>query len=174
MKKFLSVLVLAMLLVTNAYAMFPVSTAGQAQMSKFNATSPFEGIGTAINQNKNLIKCVYDFAVSGGAAGAILLPDEQGNPCVVPVGGRVVRNYILPVTTPVGSGYMTYSIIAGGDLKAALAATSFTAGTGIEGVLTGSSTLMLGATTSASSQVYVTLSGTLTAGKVNMYVEYVY
>lgn len=158
-----------------AHALFPNNTIGQALLTKANVASPLEGLGTAVNQNKNLIKCVYDFSVLGGTAGLISLVDDQGNACVIPVGGMAVRSYVYVVTAPLPtSATLSFQLLGAQDMKANLAASSFTLATPLEGVLTGAATLLVGPTTSASNQLKMWTNGTLTAGKINLYVEYVY
>jgi len=175
MKKILSVMVLVTFLAATASAMFNISTAGQALLVKANTTSPLEGLGTVVNQTKNMIKCVYDYSVLGSVQTPTGLLDDQGNACVLPVGAIAVRDYLYVVTAFVGPGAsVSLSLKSLADLKALTAITALTLAAPLEGALTGAMTLALGATTVASSQPYIWSNGALTAGKLNVYIEYVY
>lgn len=175
MKKFLSILVLSMMLVTApAKAMFPPDAKSQALIKIANVDDPLPGIGTIINQHKNMIKCVWNFAVLGGAVGSIGLLDDQGNACVLPTGALAVRNYFYTVTgvLPANGSNLAFGVMVYNDLKTNTADTVFTGA--IEGAMTGSATLAVGPTTSASNQVFMYNAYVRTAGLIDLFIEYVY
>jgi hypothetical protein len=178
-QKFLSVLmVFGFMFAPKAQALInpnlPFNSAYGNLITRANTTSPLEGLGTVVNQTKNMIKCVYDVAVLGGAVGSINLVDDQGNACILPSGAVAVRDYLYVVTAPANGAslpYMSFQLLAANDLKTATAGMA----TGlIEGAATGSVTLGVGPTTSASSQVTVWNSAAITVGKVDLFIEFVY
>lgn len=143
-----------------------------------NNDSPSEGLGTELNQTKNLMKLVYDFAVLGGAVGDIGLLDDQGNAAILPKGAIVTRSFanVLTNVTSGGSATVALKLLTAADLLAATAKASLvTSAPLVEGVCTGTSATMVGpVTATAGTQVKATVgTAALTAGKIQFFLEYV-
>ena len=95
-----------------------------------DASDPLPGIGTELNQTKNCLKCVYDFAVLGGAIGTVQLLDDEGNKAVLPA-GSVISNVIVDVVTScasAGSATVALQAVNAGDLLGTTAKASLAAG----------------------------------------------
>lgn len=140
--------------------------------TELNTYSPHEGLGTEINKTKNLLKAVYSFAVDGGAIGTISLNDDEGNIATLPDNAIVTRAWSDVVTTATSGGAATVSIgiVSTVDIMAATAVASVT---GIlEGIPDGATANMI--KLAAVKQVKVAIAvAALTAGKINVYIEYV-
>lgn len=140
--------------------------------SRADVYSPLEGLGTAVNGCKNLMKCVYDFSVLGGAVGTIGLLDDLGNKAILPANAIITRAFIKGVTalTSGGAATVAVEVEAAADLRAA---TAFGSVTGLlEGVPVGSAATMV--TLTAQRQVSAVIAAAaLTAGKFNVYLEFV-
>lgn len=178
------VLVIATTLTANlAFGSFGPDAASQALLQRANKTSPLEGIGTVISQSKNLVHAVYDFAVLGGVAGTagINLVDEQGNAIALPKGAYVTNATYNIITAPVSAGdtSVSFFLLAAGDLLAASDLKTASGRTWIgpvtAGVPVGTAATWLGPTTSVngSSVALVLVGSNLTAGKINLFLEYV-
>lgn len=141
-------------------------------LSRLNGAAPVEGIGLELHKAKNTIRCTWDFAVDGGAVGSILLKDDQGNAAILPNKAIITQVYTDTVTavTTGAAGTLALTANASGDLKAALAAASWT---GVQaGVPVGTAATMVKLT--AQRQITAEIAtGALTAGKVNFFIDYV-
>lgn len=95
-----------------------------------NVHSPLEGLGTAVNNNKNLYRFTYDFSVLGGAVGTVQLKDDQGNAAVLPAGAIIERAYIDVVTSLTSGGAATVALrsVNAADILAATAIAGLAAG----------------------------------------------
>lgn len=137
-------------------------------------------IGTLIARDKIWDLVVqYDFAKSGGAISTITLPypSSAGGPGAVsaklPKGAVVIGCYIDVITalTTSASGTMALSTgQAANDLKAALAAASYTGIVACVPVGTAATAIKL---TADSTPNAVIATGAITAGKFNLHIQYV-
>lgn len=146
----------------------------QAFLATANSRAPLEGMGTLINQTKNVVRAVWDFAVQGGAVGTVNLLDEQGNAVLLPA-GAFITNVVLDVVTPAttgASGTGSLGFLSTVDLLAATAAASITGV--LAGIPVGTAATWKGPGTAALTPITFTIAtGALTAGKFNAFIEYV-
>lgn len=117
------------------------------------------------------LKCKYDFAVQGGAIGAINLKDENGGNATIPDNAIIQHVLIDVITAPTSGGSATLAIDAqsAGDLRTALAVASFT------GILAGNPVDTAASAIKLTADRAVTLTvatAALTAGVFNVYVRY--
>jgi hypothetical protein len=129
-------------------------------------------LGTQLVDKKvQVMKAKYDFAVQGGAIGSVNLVDVDGKDAVLP-NKAIIKQVIFDViTAPTSGGSATIAFTANSaaDMKAALAIASWT------GIVAG---IPVGtAATSIKLTAQRTLTATiataaLTAGKINVFVEY--
>lgn len=149
-------------------------------VARANTTDPLPGIGTQINQTVNRIKCIWDFAVLGGAISSISLLDDQGNTAILPKGAVITSSLAYVITAPVGaSGTIAFKVLNTADIMAATAITSLTIGVLWQGKQTlpgaaASFTTLVGPITSAAgSPVQITIATTaMTAGKIALFLDY--
>lgn len=174
----------------NAHAIFGPDTASQTLLSRSNSYDPLPGLGNVINHTKNMIRYTYDFSVLGSSgAGSIFLLDDQGLYTTLPKGAivtNVVANIItqpLPSTSSIALGLVGAT---GTDLMATKVQSSLSIGF-LAGVPVGTAATWVGPVVAgfATSPVvgppsvdgalpFMTLTGsTLTAGKIEWFVEYV-
>lgn len=143
-----------------------------ANLTRYNNFTPLEGLGTELMKVKNTLRCSYDFAVQGGAISAIKLLDPAGNVATLPDKAVITQVYIDTITTPTSAGSATIAIGANTatDLKAATAIATYTGV--IAGVPVGTGATMVKVT--AERQILATVAvDTLTAGKFDVYIDYV-
>lgn len=180
--KFLSVLVLSLFTVNFAHGSSLAET--YKSLFNFNHGQNFsrELLGTKIvrDQVRDLV-VQYDFAKDGGAITTkknLRFPSDLGGSpaatsAVLPKGALVVGCYIDVITagTTSASGTMALSTgQAAGDLKAALAAASYTGIVACIPVGTAATAIKL---TADSTPYYAIATGALTAGKWNLHIQYV-
>lgn len=162
-----------------AHAEFPVDTKNQALLGLMNNRDPYPGSGTILHKTKNAVKCVYDFAVLGGAIATIPLVDDQGNPCTLPLNAIVtnVTAYVITAVTSAGSSTTSLgSNIAGSvtDLMAATAKATLSIGAFVAGAPIGTAATWVGPVTAQAGSVVQVANAVaaLTAGKVEYLIEY--
>lgn len=156
-------------------------------LGRANAVSPLDGpvlagmprgIGTEVNQCANRMKCVWDFAVLGGAAGDILLLDDQGNPAMLPLGAVVTGFSAYVISSALGGTSIAGKLLGAADLMAATVIASLTTGVvwngkPISGGAGAAATVVGPVVAKLGSQVKITIAGTMTAGKICFYVDYI-
>lgn len=148
-------------------------------IARANQTDPLPGIGTEINQCKNVLKCVYDATVLGGVAGDIVLKDSEGNTATLPKGAIVTRALAYVVTAPTVCTSIALKLLATADLMAATAIGSLTIGAlwngkPVDPVAAAAFTTFVGPVTAAGgTTVKVTIAGsTETTAKIVYLLEY--
>lgn len=149
-------------------------------VARANKTDPLPNLGTEVNQCVNRMKCVWDFAVLGGAISTISMLDDQGATATLPKGAVVTSALAYVVTAPVGaSGTIAFKLLANADLMAATAITSLTIGVlwQAKPVLPGAAasfTTLVGPVTSAGgTPVAIQIATTaMTAGKIILFLDY--
>lgn len=161
----------------SAHAIFPQDSTSQALLKRANVSSPLEGIGDVVNRTKSMLRYTYDFSVLGGAITSTYLVDDQGNVVSMPKGAlvtNVVANIItqpLPSTSSISLGLLTTT-----DLMATKAQSSLGVGF-VAGAPVGTAATWVGPTTTQTGWLttpVMTLTGsTLTAGKIEWFIEYV-
>jgi hypothetical protein len=152
-----------------------MTMANSSLRAAFNSHAPVEGIGSAINANKNLMKCVYDFAVLGGATGNLGLVDDEGNKAILPLGAIVTRSFVSVITAPASTGSATVAafVVSAADV---LAATAISAIAGnVEGKQTGAASLFTAAITAVlGNQASIAIAtAPLSGGKMDIFLEYI-
>lgn len=140
---------------------------------RINTNSPIEGLPSHVHQSKGVLKCVYSFAVNGGAVSTILLNDDLGNAAILPIKTIITGVYFDFYTAFTSGGSATVACGANTtvDLVAATAVASCT------GLLAGIpvSTAATAVKLTAQRQIGITIAvAALTAGAANIFVEFVY
>lgn len=141
-----------------------------------NKHAPLEGLGTAVNNNKNMYRFTYDFDVLGGAVGTVQLKDDQGLPAVLPAGAIIQRSYVDVVTAVTSGGAATVALrsVNAADILGATAIAGLVVGK-VEGIQVGSmaTAIKMPSTTPYTGQaVSATIAvAALTAGKFYLFVE---
>lgn len=128
-------------------------------------------LGTQLIDHKvQVLKAVYDFSVLGGASGASLsMLDEGGKPATLPNKAVIKQVIFDAVTTVVGAASVTVGANTSSDLKSAVAATAFS------GITAGTPVGTAATSVKATAERIITwaiTTGTITAGKVNAFIEY--
>jgi hypothetical protein len=158
-------------------------------VSRANTAAPLDGpsssgiqygLGTEVNRCANRLKAVWNFAVLGGAIGAINLLDDQGNAAILPLGAIVTQFLAYVITAPVGaSGTIAAKLLNAADLMAATAITSLTAGAvwsgkPVSGGAGAAYTVVGPVTATLGTQVQMTIATTaMTAGLIDFYIDYI-
>ena len=141
-------------------------------LNKMNSTAQKVRLGDLLEDQKGCARGEYDFSVSGGAAGAISLLNEDGEAVKLPDNAIITNAFIDVITQPTSSGTPTVSVgaVAADDLLGATALASFTGL--IDGVPDNTAANMI--KLSAEQTLDMTITGPdLTAGKFFVLVDYV-
>ena len=174
MKNFL--IMLSVILAQSIHAAPALTANGAYQLDRASKLNRDHYVGTKLFDAQQFgVKAVWDFAIQGGAASTDLtLQDAQGNPVTLPA-GAIIRDCLLDVvtqpTSSTSSGSLAFSSSAVADLKAATVVASLpvsriacipvaTVGTMIK-------------TSSELTLKVRTGSEALTAGKINLWIQYV-
>ena len=172
MKAFL-VLMSVLLVGASAYAIFPADPKSQKLLLIANATDPLPGIGDVINHTKNMMRVIYDFSVLGGTATSVSILDDQGNAAILPKGAIVTNVVMNTLTQPLPStSSVNLTLLTSADLMATKPQPSVGF---LAGVPVGTAGSWVGpVTATAGTQILAVLTGsTLTAGKIEWFIEYV-
>lgn len=141
-------------------------------LNKMNSTAQLLRLGSLIEGQQGALRATYDFAVQGGAIGTVNLKDSDGNDATLPIGAIITQVYIDEVTnvTSGGSATIAFGANTTTDLIGATAIASFTGI--IAGTPTGTAATMVKLT--AARTLTATIgTAAVTAGKLNVFVEYV-
>jgi hypothetical protein len=123
--------------------------------------------GTNGNGVLHIAKATYDFSSMGGTIGAISLG------VTIPANSTIIRSWIYTVTQVAGAtSTVALSCANANDIFSAASMTSITAGTITEGVSTGAASAFKPVTTACPITATIATAN-LTAGKFNVYTEYV-
>lgn len=153
-------------------ALLPSSVEKQLNLSA--TAGPAAKLGHQVTKNSTrVLRAVYDFSVLGGASGATLnLKDREGGVAYLPANAIVQQVIINEITNVTGTGSITISlgVNTATDLLGNTAIASFSGITA--GVPVDTAATMVKVT--ALSPVTATLlAGTVTAGKLNVYIRYI-
>lgn len=144
-------------------------------INRMNSVARKHSLGTLLQKKVNVVVGKYSFAVQGGAVGAVnLLSDLTDATSLVKIpDNAVIKQVWIDVLTPgttSASGTMAINLQSAGDLKGALAAASYTGI--VAGVPVGVAANMIKLTAERTLTGTIA-TGALTAGKWNVYIEYV-
>jgi hypothetical protein len=152
-----------------------LSTSIKTKLNDGDGVTSFTGLGTALDKHVNSLKCTYDFANQGGAIGDIALKDFAGNNAVIP-SGAIIRDVIIYVETALtsgGSATIAVKAQSAADLKAATAVASYSLAAVLAGVPVGTAATAIALTADRTVTITVAVAA-LTAGKMHVYVDYVF
>ena len=149
-------------------------------VNRANQTDPLPGLGTQVNQCKNVMKCVYNFAVLGGATGSIGLLDDQGNSAFLPQGAVISRvaAYVNVAPLSTGSATVALKLLTTADLMTAIAKASLTlsstfTGVPLDGAASATATFVGPVTAAGGTQVSAVIAtAPLSAGKITYFLEW--
>lgn len=152
------------------------NSGGGYEINRMNAVSRKYDMGTRLADGPFGVKATWDFADQGGAASSDLyLHDAEGKKVSLPA-NAIIRDCLISVvtqpTSSTTSGSLAFSSKAAADLKAATFVASYTTTTPIVCLPVGTVSTMI-KTTSELNLIVRTGSEALTAGKINVWVEYV-
>ncbi len=186
MKKFLfAVLALAFAAAPLQALAYPSAVNTQVELDSSANSGPHTQIGTQlIYGNQKTLKCIYDFAVLGGGATGtkLLLRDPTGELCKIPA-GAVITSGLIDVKKSLAASVYTSSTVAlssgqgASDLKAGQVFTTYDA-TGVVGSSTallipqGTTATMVKIQGTADVNPYLAVNGILTAGKINVWINF--
>jgi Kef-type K+ transport system membrane component KefB len=111
-------------------------------------------------------RCQYDFDIDGGAA-VVITPANNFN---LPIGAMIIGAWTDIKTTLASDGSATIAIAAAGTVIKAATAFDNAAYVGIDAHLARTSAAL---TTAAGPVTFTVATAALTAGKVDIYVEYI-
>lgn len=144
-------------------------------LNKMNATAQKTQLGSLLSGIPVKLVATYDFAVSGGAISTIHLKDANGDTLSIPTNAVVLSAHVDVVTAPTSAGSATIAlkIQSAGDLKAATAFDNAYFGTGLHATTLDGAAANMIKTTAARNVDIVIAAAALTAGKINVIVEYI-
>lgn len=172
MKKLMLLLVAA-----NLFAVTGIDENGAYQLNRTSRLARQLGVGTNLFGG-HWLKAQYDFAVSGGALGTdITLLDHEGQPVKLPDNAIIydcLIDVVTALTTADADGSIAFSSNAVGDLKGTtlIYPGLRTAETRIACTPTGSASTAVKMSSEATLKMR-TGSEAITAGKINIWVNYV-
>jgi hypothetical protein len=142
-------------------------------LDRMNSSSIKNKLGTELDNCKNNVKGVYNFAVVGGAVADIALKDIEGATLKLPAGAIITNVIVHVVTACTSGGSATVAIKANSaaDLCGATAVASLTGNALIAGVPVGTAATAVRLT--AERTIYATIgTAALTAGKLHVFIDY--
>lgn len=144
--------------------------------NRMGAVASKAQLGTLIDKTVNLVVGKYSFATQGGATGSVNLYrnlKDTSSKVVIPSKAIIKRVWVDVLTNPTSGGSATIALTTGQTAADLLAATLYSSVTGlVDGKPDGTAAKMIKAT--ADRTVSATIAtAALTAGKFNVYIEYV-
>lgn len=174
--KFLFIMLTTLLFSFSALAGTTAQTAGakyDLNRANPNAMQKWQ-LGTAVIDNRiHVARAVYDFSVLGGAVGTLTLKGVNGEASVVIPNKAVIIDCLIDVQTPLttsASGTVSFGANSTVDLKAALAAASYTGRVACIPVGTAATAVKVTADRTLSAAI---ATGAITAGKFTVLVQYI-
>lgn len=172
MKSFLFALILSLPLMGATV----LSPNGAYEINRSSAVARKYAMGTQLLSATQFgVKAQWSYAVSGGASGDIPLLDHEGRPVKLPTGAIITNCLIDVVTRPTSStssGKLSLSSSAVADLKAATFVNSWSTSSRTACIPDGTTGNMIKMASEATLKIRVG-SEAVTAGKINVWVEYV-
>lgn len=144
-----------------------------AQKARIASTSPYEGMDKFVNQKRGVLKLQYDFATLGGAVGSYTLKDENGDTPILPINAIITQGYLDIITACVSTsndGTIALTANSAGDLLAAVDADTKS---GVSALIPVGTAATMVKCTAARSIVLAIATHALTAGKFNVFIEFV-
>lgn len=143
-------------------------------LDRMNSTAIKYALGSELNKSKNCVKGVYNFATQGGAVSSINLLDDDGVAVVIPSGAIITRVLVHAALAATSGGSATIALKSktAADLLAATAVASFTLAALIDGIPVNTAATSIIMTADTTPQVTIAVAA-LTAGKLNVFIEYV-
>ncbi len=139
------------------------------------APSAIDGLklGDIVSRELRTMVATYDFSVQGGAIGSVNLKDLNGVDAKLPESAIIWHSLIDVITAPTsgGSATIAFSAQSAGDIKAALAYGSYSGI--VAGIPTGSAANAIKLTADRTLSATIATAA-LTAGKINVIIQYVY
>lgn len=175
MKNFL--IMLSVIFAQSLQAAPALTANGAYQIDRKDKLNRDNYVGTKLYDAQQFgVKATWSYADQGGAASSDLtLHDAQGNAVTLPT-GAIIRDCLIDVVTQpassTGSATLAFSSKAVADLKAAAAVASYTTTTPIVCLPVGTVGTMIKTSSELTLKVR-TGSEALTAGKINLWIEYV-
>lgn len=145
------------------------------QLDRMNSSAIKNGLGSELNKTKNVAKGIYDFSTQGGVfTTAYNLLDDDGVAVTIPSGAIVKAVYIHTVVavTSLGSATISLQMNAANDLLNAEAKATFALNALVAGIPVDTMATAVRATADRIVKL-VPNTATLTAGKLNVFIEYV-
>lgn len=158
------------------FAASPVTTNQAYQLNRVSKLFADAQVGTNLRNAQQFgVKAKWDYSVQGGASGDISLLDMENKAVKLPTGAIIKDCMIDVVTQPTsstGSGSIAFSSKAVADLKAATFVAGYTTSARIACIpdRTVGNTIKLASEATLKIRVG---SEALTAGKINVWVQYV-
>lgn len=141
----------------------------------YDVHAPIEGLAMVAHKAKCVLKCVFDASiVANRTVAAHALVDDLGNTATLPKGAIVTRTYwnaVVAVTSG-ASATLAFDLLTAADLLAATAKATLSLAALGEGIQDGTVTHFLQCTADTIPTATVGTAA-LTAGKVNLFIEYV-
>ena len=159
--------------VTSVHYGLPQPASVEKKLNVSATAGPAVGLGTQVTQKKlNVLKAVYDFSKLGGTSGTTYtLKDAAGGDAVLPAGAIIWDGVTDEVTNMTGTATMVLGVNSTNDL---LTATATATWSGRQAIIPVGDAAHAVKVTTANSAVTATLgSGSITAGKINVFLFYV-
>lgn len=141
-------------------------------LNKMNSTAAKVRLGEVLDNQQGQAQGVYSFAVQGGAVGLINLKDSAGNDLKLPNNAIIQNVLIHAVTAPTSAGAATvgFQVQAANDILADTAIASVTGR--LQGIPDDAVANMIRLTAERTVQIEIAVAA-LTAGKINLFIDYV-
>lgn len=158
-------------------AMATITAEEEFALNRLNAVARKHSLGTLVHKSRNVAVGKYSYAVQGGAVGNIILLDDlavASSYTTIPDNAVIQNVWVDVLTQPTGSSLsdIRVELVNDADLKAGLSIGSFTGILqGIPDTATVSDWIKL--TADKQLNIQVAAPSALTAGKFNVYVEYI-
>jgi hypothetical protein len=173
--KFLTKYYLAFLFLLPVVGVATITAEKEYALNRMNATSMKYALGTELAKKPNIVVGKYSFGVTGqtatsGDVNLLRSLTDSTSTITIPDNAIVTNVFVDVLTAPVGAS-TAITLVNTADLLASTPAGSFTAGRylGIPDSATVADYIKL----AADKTLKATLTGTASAGKWNVYVEYV-
>lgn len=165
---------LALLLLLPVAAFGVITSDQEFRLNRMNQLASSVQLGTLISKTPNMVVGKYSYAVQGGAAGDVnLLRSLTDTTSTITIpDNAIVTNVFVDVITAVVGTSVALKLVNAGDLLAETAEGGLLINTRVKGI-PDHATVADYVKLTADKTLKATLNGTGSAGKFNVYVEYV-